>query len=153
VTPHTIARQWKGKSCVIEVDPTGASLWRDPAEGFPSFQIVDPFAELCPSVNGSIVIFTDERFIPDAKAHFWRFMREGVKDGIETRPDHLPGRFHVTKALGLAVHLGASRVTLKGTEHLTAPAFRNLEKMVRPLKGHRVRVIEPDGITGLFPCE
>ncbi len=155
MTPHTIARQWKGKPCLIELDPSGnaASLWREPAEGYPPFTVFDPFAEKVPSINGDASIYTDPRFFQPQTAHHMRYMAEGVMSGLETRPTHLPGRFIICKAIGLAVHLGASRICLKGTEHITARALRNLGSMVRPLKGHRVHVFEPAGVTGLFPVE
>lgn len=150
MTPHTVLRQWKGKACLIELDPSGASLWREPAEGRPSFVVFDPAAPV--PMDGDLNIFTDERF-SHLISHSARFMREGVMAGLEDRPDHLPGRFVVCKAIGLAVHLGASTITLKGTICVTERAKRNLATMVRPLKGRRVRVIEPEGKTGLFPCE
>lgn len=158
--PWKCPRSWKGKECLIELGEDGnvASLWREPHLGSPSFTVFDPIFWRDFSV-GNVFVHTDPRLSPQRRVgevdplENVRYMRAGVMSGLERDSTALPGRFIITNAIGLAVHLGASRLCLSGTAHVSQRAHRNLETMVRPLKGHRVYVFEPEGHTGLFPKE
>lgn len=154
VAPWTVNRPWKGKACNIYLEAEGAyaSLRRHDAERgiWPAFSVFDGLHGNCPDADTNI--HTEERFGHIVHPSV-RYMAEGVKDGLEDRRTHLPGRHIITKAIGLAVHLGASTIVLHNTGYVSARALRNLQTMVRPLKGARVRVIEPEGITKLFPTE
>lgn len=151
MTLWTAPRIWKGKTCHLHLrSKVQADLYLADGEGvpttqFPAYSVMEPNAEETGSYNAGLHILTDLRFgEDDGKGQVrWVFMGEGVMSGLEERRDHLPGRFVVTKAIGLAVHLGASVIYLVGEVH--SRAARNLDTMRRPLKGARVRLIE--GVT------
>ena len=140
---------WKGRAASIELAPDGnaASLFQ--GDGFPFFTVFEPAGYIITEEDG-IGVHTVARAGSSIER---RYMREGVMAGLERDADSLPGRFIICKAIGLAVHLGVSRITLGDMTGVTPRARRNLESMVRPLKGRRVRVIEPMGVTHLFPEE
>lgn len=141
---------WKGKLAVIELSEVGtaANIWRD-GVGEPEFTVYEPGLYVITDDDG-IGVHTDPRVGNHIER---RYMAGGVMAGLDNRPTHLPGRFVICKAIGLAVHLGASRIELGTMEGVTDRARRNLETMVRPLKSHKVHVFEPQGITGLFTKE
>jgi hypothetical protein len=152
----TAPRPWKGKACnIILINEARAHLWLatdafDPVtysgpghEFFPDYLVFDPAADpKLLSLNANCAnVHTDSRYADEtaSMAHAgFRLMGEGVMSGLEERRDHLPGRFIVCKAIGLAVHLGASVINLYG--EVPPRAARNLDTMRRPLKGHRVRL-------------
>lgn len=155
-TPWKAPRPWRGKECLIELGvdfdrKLTASLWRGDHTGSPSFVLFEAVPVGIRPDDGTVCIHTDPRRVDDAPLA--RYMREGVMAGLEKDATALPGRFLICQAIGLAVHLGASRVCLSGTVCVSDRARRNLETMVRPLKGARVYVFEPEAITGLFPKE
>lgn len=137
---------WKGRACELRIWADRVDLYLS-TEDEPSWTVYDPI-KYSPTDSDGIGVHTDPRYGCRMER---RYMREGVMAGLETRRDHLPGRFLICKAIGLAVHLGASTITLFGTEHVDARAARNLATMVRPLKGRRVMVLDPIGYLGLFP--
>lgn len=139
---------WKGKLAIIELSEDGlaANIWRD-GLGAPEFTVYEPGPYVLTEEDG-IGIHTDPRIGSHIER---RFMAEGVMAGLEERTTHLPGRFVICKAIGLAVHLGASSIILGDMAGVTDRALRNLQTMARPLKGRRVYVTEPGGRLGLFP--
>lgn len=148
MTNWTAPRPWKGKACHLYlINEARAHLYlvppEDPWVNFPDFVVFDPAAppDLISLNARSANVHTDARYADEtAAAHHIgvRLMGEGVMSGLEERRDHLPGRFIVCKAIGLAVHLGASSINLLG--EVPPRAMRNLDTMRRPLKGHRVRL-------------
>lgn len=150
----TAPRPWKGKACTIKLFSEACAelfVGTAPAPGgeaphFPEYSVICPTGEERITVNARVAnIVTDPRLINDGADGpvLVRLMGEGVMAGLEERRDHLPGRFTVCKAIGLAVHLGASSITVLGD--ISPRAMRNLDTMRRPLKGHRVRLaINPE---------
>lgn len=140
VKPWTPSRMWKGKSCEVWVMGDDKVSLRLADSGAFDFTIYDPIHVAVDELDG-IGVHTDPRFGSHVER---RYMHEGVMSGLEERRDHLPGRFPICKAIGLAVHLGASTITVFDAALLDPRAKRNLANLSRPLKGRRVRLIDGD---------
>jgi hypothetical protein len=147
VTLWTAPRPWKGKACHLHLrneDQADLRLSNEglvPADSWPLYTVFNPSSKDI-SLNAIFgLVHTDPRVTTAAVGDTpVRIMGEGVMSGLEDRRDHLPGRFIITKAIGLAVHLGASSILLTGTANIGPRAQRNLDTMARPLKGRRVRL-------------
>lgn len=155
--PNRISRKWRGKACRIDIHfgEAGADLFllkegKQVSDHFGEFAIIQTGNA---SANAAVLVTTDERMFADLEEHAlkagWKdtkpmLLREGQANGLEKDASALSGRHAVTKAISLAVHLGASRIYLNHARHIGPRTMRNLETMFRPLKGHRVSLFSLD---------
>lgn len=151
-----VSRKWRGKACLIKVqfEERAADLFLlkegKPLKWSPDFTVVESFQA---SINGDSLVATEPRIVESLaesiaadqfKAKLLP-LKMGQANGLERNPEALSGRHALTKAISLAVHLGASRIYLEGVEHVGPRTMRNLETTFRPLKGRRVTLATLDG--------
>jgi len=143
-SPGTVARL-KGKSLTFRLLLNPAAPFAVLESGKRRYALLEHWRE-APDLPGHILVTTD-RNIPDIVVGQGEvlYLREGMRGELEEDRSALSGRHPITKALSLAVHLGASRVMVHGSDILTSRAVRECEAFSRPLKRRKVRVYDATG--------